>query len=186
MSEDGEGAESLAALTRFLVGDASVDETLTRVAGLAVKAIPAAAFAGLSIMVENRVQTAVFTDLTSPEIDQAQYDVGDGPCLEAFRSGEPTEITSTVEEGRWPEFRRAAAAHGVLSTLSLPMIVEDRSVGALNLYSGAEAAFGQRDRELAGRFAADAAVVLANAQAYWDARDLSVNLGVALESRAVI
>jgi len=128
MSEDGEAAESLAALTRFLVGDATMHDTLTRVAELAVKAVPPAAFAGLSMLVEDRVQTAVFTDPTSPEIDQAQYDAGDGPCLAAFRSGVVTEIPSTVTDGPWPEFRRAAAAHGILSTLSLPMVVEDRAV----------------------------------------------------------
>src|SRR5215207_8377314 len=43
VSDDGEAAESVAALTRFLVGDATMQDTLTRVAELAVKAVPPAA-----------------------------------------------------------------------------------------------------------------------------------------------
>ena len=33
-----------------------------------------------------RPTTAVFTDEQAPEIDQAQYDTGCGPCLDAWRT----------------------------------------------------------------------------------------------------
>jgi GAF domain-containing protein len=59
-------------------------------------------------------------------------------------------------------------------------------VGALNLYSRRERAFTDRDRETGELFASQAAIVLANAQAYWDARELSTGLGEAMKNRAVI
>lgn len=177
---------SLAALSRFFVGDGTFEETLTRVTGLTVEAVAPAEFAGITMLVEGRQRTAIFTDETAPEIDQAQYDSGEGPCLDAFREQRIRRIESTLADGPWPEFRRAAAAHGIRSTLSLPMLVDKSAVGAMNLYALRERAFSEDDVETATLFASQAAIVLANAQAYWDARELSSGLSDAMQHRAVI
>ena len=71
---------SLAALSRFFVGDGTLQETLTRVADLTVEAVPPAELVGITMLVEGRNRTAIFTDETAPEVDQAQYDSGEGPC----------------------------------------------------------------------------------------------------------
>ena len=63
---------SLAELSTFLVSDHSVADSLTRIAALAVDALEPAMFAGITMMVDGRVGTQVFTDPTCPEIDQAQ------------------------------------------------------------------------------------------------------------------
>jgi GAF domain-containing protein len=178
--------ESLAALSRFFVGDGTVHETLQRVSELATVAVEGADLVGLTMIVEGRQRTAVFTDELAPELDRTQYETDDGPCVEAFRSGEIREIESTLQEGPWPEFRRAAAEHGVRSTLSFPMLVNKQPLGAMNLYSRHERAFSEQDREMGTLFASQAAIVLANAQAYWDARQLSARLGEAMEARSVI
>jgi GAF domain-containing protein len=177
---------SLSALSRFFVGDGTVEDTLRRVSDLTVEAVPAADLIGITMLVEGRPRTAIFTDDTAPEIDQAQYDSGDGPCLCAFEEQRITQIESTREPGEWPEFRAAAAAHGIGSTLSFPLMVEKSAVGAMNLYSYAERAFDVRDRDDGELFAAQASIVLANAQAYWDAHDLSRGLAEAMRNRAVI
>lgn len=177
---------SLAALSRFFVGDGTLEETLTRVADLTVQAIPAADFVGITLPVEGRRRTAIFTDSASPEIDQAQYDTGEGPCIDAFEEMRITVVDLTIEDGKWPDFRRAAAAHGVLSTISFPLVVAKTSIGAMNLYSRQGRAFGEADADRGTLYASQAAIVLANAQAYWDARELSMRLGDAMSHRAVI
>jgi GAF domain-containing protein len=178
--------ESLAALGRFFVGDLSVHDTLHEVSELVTKAIPAADMVGLTMLLEGRPRTAVFTDETAPEIDQAQYETGDGPCLDAFRHQTVYAIPRTADDGPWPAFRQAALGHGIRSTLSLPMGAVGRSLGAMNLYSRLEDGFATDDRENALLFAGQAAIVLANAQAYWDARDLGDRLADAMEHRAII
>jgi GAF domain-containing protein len=177
---------SLAALSKFFVGDGTLQDTLTRVADLTVEAVEPAALAGITMIVEGRHRTAVFTDELSPEIDQSQYDSGQGPCLEAFRELKITQIQSTLQDGPWPEFRRSAAEHGIGSTASFPLVVNKTGIGALNLYARAEHAFNSHDIETASLFASQAAIVLANAQAYWDARELSSGLSEAMKHRAVI
>jgi GAF domain-containing protein len=69
---------------------------------------------------------------------------------------------------------------------SVPMQTEHRAVGAMNLYARRERAFTEPHREAALAFAGQAAVVLANAQAYRDAQRLSDRLGEAMKSRAAI
>jgi GAF domain-containing protein len=179
-------AEGMAALSRFFVGDGTLEQTLQRVAEITTTAVPGADLVGITLIVEGKHRTAVFTDEASPEIDQAQYDSGKGPCLDAFRDSRTIAVDSTVEDGPWPEFREAAAARGVLSTLSLPLVVDQEAVGAMNLYSHQERSFDDEAQDVGGLFASQAAFVLANAAAYWDARTLSERLGDAMKSRAVI
>jgi GAF domain-containing protein len=178
--------DSLAALAQFFVGDGTVRQTLERVSDLTIEALPQAEMVGITMIVEGRQRTAVFTDDLAPELDQAQYDAGDGPCLSAFHEARTTAIEATSEPGEWMEFRRAAAAHGIHSTVSFPLLVDKVSVGAMNLYANTERAFSDADRRTGELFAAQAAIVLANAQAYWDAHELSLRLGDAMQNRAVI
>jgi GAF domain-containing protein len=186
MPQEGAFGDSLSALSQFFVGDKTMQQTLDRVAEVTTVALPAAEFVGITMTANGRPQTAVFTDRASPEIDQAQYDADSGPCLDAFRTGNIHRIDSMERERRWPEFRHACLDHGVLSTLSLPLTVEETTYGALNLYATSEHAFDNPDTETAALFGAQAAIVLANAFAYWSARGKSEQLEAALASRAVI
>jgi GAF domain-containing protein len=177
--------ESVAVLSEFFVGEGTLGETLTRVADLAVQSVGPADIAGITMLVEGRVRTAVFTDAESPEMDSAQYETGEGPCLDAFRHQRVYRIDSTADDRTWPAFSARAASHGIMSTLSLPLIARQEGVGALNLYARS-GPFSAADEELGAVFATQAAIVLANSQAYWDARHLSEQLGQAMQFRAVI
>jgi GAF domain-containing protein len=161
-------------------------ETLTRVCEISVLAIPVADLVGMTMLTNGRPATSVFSDPEAPEIDQAQYHHGQGPCLEAFTSGETRRIDSTENETRWPEFCASCVARGIHSTLSVPLNVDGETYGALNMYSRQKAAFGAAELRTATLFAAQAAIVLANARSYWDARSRAEQLEVALASRAEI
>src|SRR3954451_11479271 len=154
-------------LTRYYVGSQTLGDTLHQVAELTIQAVPAADHVGITLLVDDKLKTSVFTHPEIPEIDQAQYRTGDGPCIDAYREGKPYTIDSTLEPGRWQAFRDSAAEHGVLSTLSLPLITHDGPIGALNMYAETENGFDDEAREVGGLFAAQAAFLLANAQAYW-------------------
>ncbi|HWI04196.1 MAG TPA: GAF and ANTAR domain-containing protein [Acidimicrobiales bacterium] len=179
-------ARSLSALSRFFVGDGTLQDTLHRVSEYAVQAVPAAAMTGITMLVEGRARTAVFTDEAAPEIDSAQYETGIGPCLDSFRHAKIFRIDDTMKDDRWAPFSEAAAAHGIRSTLSIPLVANHEGLGALNFYSRTPNGFSTEDEEIASQFGVQAAIVLANAQAYWDAYLLSQNLATAMQSRAVI
>ena len=70
-----------------------------------------------------------------------------------------------------------------------PLLVSERPVGALNIYSRTAEAFAPRDQELASVFATEASLILTGAGA-GDAGDaggqLATRLGVALRIRQII
>ena len=108
---------------------------MQRIADLAVEQLDGCDMAGVTLVHDDEGTTAVFTDEEAPEIDRAQYETGHGPCLDAYRTGTILRIDETLDDDRWPAFTEAASDHGVRSTLSLPLRVDDGIIGALNLYS---------------------------------------------------
>lgn len=175
----------LAALSRYFVGDTTMGETLQRVVGLGLAAVPAARYAGISTTLDARLDTWVASHPDVVEIDRMQYETGDGPCVEAFRTGEVVHLRSTAS-GPYEQFREAARAHGVTSVLAVPMVAGDQVAGALNFYATADGEFRTGDTDAGLTFATQAAFLLVNAQAYWDARTLGETLTEAMRSRAQI
>ena len=177
---------SLEAMSRFFVGDATLGDTLRKVSELACTAMSSSDMVGLTMLVEGRPRTAVFTDDKAPQIDAAQYDTGIGPCLDAFRHQQVYRIDDMDNDQQWPPFSEAAAAHGIQSSLSVPLLARHEGVGALNFYSRKPAAFSDDDVVVGLQFAQQAAIVLANSQAYWDAHQLGQDMAEAMKSRATI
>jgi GAF domain-containing protein len=177
--------ESLRALSQFFVNDGNLGDTLLRVSELACDVTPAK-YAGITMMVEGKARTGVFTNSEAPEIDEAQYESGEGPCMYAFRDQKIYRIDDTSDEDRWPKFAAMAAAHGIGSTLSVPLTARGESLGALNLYATAPQSFTDAHEESAILFANQASFALVNAQVYWDAHQLSENLSQAIKSRETI
>lgn len=181
-------SDALRALSRFMVSEASLGDTLQKVSDTTLRALPAADVVGLSMLADDgRPTTAVYTDEMSPEVDAAQYEAGNGPCLEAWRRKCVVRIDD-MRKGlqKYPEFAQSALDHGVLSTLSLPLIVADRGVGAMNLYARVENGFSEEDESLGRELATTAAVVMSNAEAYWRVYELNENLAEAMKTRAII
>ncbi len=178
---------SIDALSGFLVGEHTMGDTLRRIAELGEAAIPGADLTGLTLLSKDGCPTtAVCTDPETAEFDQIQYDRGDGPCLTAFREMRTITVPNMGAEVRWPDVARRASEKGVHSSLSAPLVVRDSGIGALNFYSRSENAFTEGDEDTAQTFGLHAAVVLANAQAYWSAHELSQQLQQAMSSRAEI
>ena len=181
-------AQALRALSNFLVAKTSMGDTLLNVSQITVEALPAAEMAGISLLGDDgRPTTGVFTDDEAPDIDVAQYTSGRGPCLDSWRQGKVVRLDDMeAAVGDYPEFAKVAQAHGVLSTLSLPLMAGEERLGALNLYARVAAGFTSDDEALGTELAAAAAIVLANASAFWAAAQLSEQLNQAMRSRAVI
>jgi transcriptional regulator with GAF, ATPase, and Fis domain len=181
-------AEALNALSRFLVKDSSMGDTLQRVSEITADAMPSAEMAGISLLDHaGKPTTAIFTSESAPEIDAAQYDAGRGPCLDAWRTRQLVRLDDMDDAmGDYPEFAKAANAHGIMSTLSLPLVVGERALGALNLYAGVKHGFSIEDETIGTDLSAAAAIVLANASDYRAAAQLGEQLTEAMRSRAVI
>jgi GAF domain-containing protein len=179
-------AERILSIAVGFTGDASFDSTLRRLCDVAVAVVPGTEFAGVTMIRHGRPVTAAFSDPEWAVLDAAQYESGRGPCLQAFLDGAMYEIDDTAEDVRWPEYAANALAHGVRSTLALPLVVAETSLGALNLYSHDRGAFAADRRDELLFFSRHASALLADAQAFWSSKALSSQLQEAMESREVI
>jgi GAF domain-containing protein len=119
-------------------------------------------------------------------MDHHQYESGEGPCVAAAADGEPFHSESLADEERWPTFVPEAIQQGIKSILSTPLIPGDRPIGALNIYSDAERAFGISEQDLAQLFATQASGILADAGADVADDERTALLTDALRSREVI
>jgi len=77
--------------------------------------------------------------------DLEQCSFADGPVLAAIGSGHFVHLADVGLDRRWPGYASAAAAHGVSSLLSTPIVVAAGSSAALNLYASAPHAFTSED-----------------------------------------
>jgi GAF domain-containing protein len=130
--------------------------------------------------------TVASSDEFANEVDEVQYDQGEGPCLEASRTGRVIYVPDMRDDGRWPRYRLHAVAAGVRSSLSLPLTIADATIGALNLYCTEPDAFDDRLRQGLAVFAAQAAAALTMVLRQARQDKVTAQLEQALESRATI
>jgi len=187
MDGDEELAESLAGLTGLLLTHRPLEDTLIHVAEYAVHAIPGADGAGLTLLEANHPQTVVATADFVREVDRIQYDVAEqGPCLSAVAERKTFTSGNLGGEPQWPRFGPRVGRLGVHSALSLPLLLPDRVLGALNVYAHGRDVFGDKAVGLGEAFAPHAAASVLNAQLLAQADRLIAQLQQALHSRAEI
>jgi len=177
----GELAGSLADLARSLQGERDVQATLDAIVHAVVDMVPGAEQASVSVIKRRRevVTRASSSDLPRA-VDQAQYDTGQGPCLDTLFEQETARVDDMAAWGQWPEFTRRARELGVGSMIAVQLYVEGErgDLGALNVLSTRPHAFTAESEQVALMLAAHAAVAMSDAQtaeqlrAAVDSRDL--------------
>jgi transcriptional regulator with GAF, ATPase, and Fis domain len=179
-------ATSLADISRLQPSRFSLEDLLTRVATHAVRAVPGAEGAGLTLLREHGGDEVAPAASFLCELDQLQHRIGEGPGLTAIATRQAVLSGSLDRDPRWPRFGGAVARHGVQSALSLPLATPDEVVGALTLYARAKDAFDHRAADMGRSFAGPATITVLNAKVLAHAQDLAAQLQAALDSRAVI
>ena len=116
----------------------------------AVEQSPGAVACGLTLEQAGRGMTVTYSGELAKRGDERQYELDDGPCLEALRTGTVVSVRDLADEDRWGDYPRRAMEAGVRSSLSFPLAMGERARGALNLYSDRAEAFSDTD-ERAGR-----------------------------------
>jgi transcriptional regulator with GAF, ATPase, and Fis domain len=159
---------------------------LQRVCQQVVHAVPDAEIASITLLRDGAPYTATATGDSAHRIDQAQYEAGQGPCLEAARTGELQRVKVAEAARQWPEFAAAAAESAVLGYLCAPLFVDREYHGSLNLYDTGGNSFGALDAALLELYTTAAEAALRSARRHQAARETTAQLSAALTSRAVI
>ncbi|CAN5517572.1 hypothetical protein BH09ACT9_BH09ACT9_28600 [soil metagenome] len=163
-----------------------VDAALRLVTSLARVVVGGADGVSVTLRRHGTLSTVAASNDKIAEMDRDQYATGEGPCLSAAAEGRSFHVESLAEETRWPRFVPRAIEDGIASILSTPLRVADRPVGALNIYSNTERAFGPHDQELAALFASEASGILDAAGVEQTVDEVAERLRHALKAREVI
>jgi GAF domain-containing protein len=174
------------ALGRVVLVDRELSDVLSEITRIARRAVPAAEACSVTLIRDERGFTAAFDGQMAMDADEMQYERGYGPCLDAGRAGQIFLIEDMRIDDRWPDYARQVAAHGVLSSLSIPLPFQGATVGALNNYASRPGAFSDDDVVLGETVAAWVAVAVGNAEAAFRTNHDLVGLRAAMASRAVI
>ncbi|MGQ1839929.1 GAF and ANTAR domain-containing protein [Kocuria turfanensis] len=176
-----------ARLSGMLLSEDGAAGAARRLAEAACVLVDGATGAGVSLLDEaGRRRTTGSTGGSVDAADALQYELGEGPCLSAWATGVAQRVEDTTEDRRWPAWSAAAAGAGIRAVLSVPLVRQDRALGAMKVYAAAPHAFTAREEQVLGLLAEAAATLLGSALAPEAPNRLSASLRAALADRRAV
>ncbi len=168
-------AHEFAELGSELHGHGDSDAALRRMVELATKHVPACSWASITVIRSKMPRTIAHSGPVAATADQLQYELGEGPCLQAAEDGVDYLLFDVQSEPRWPRYARALLAQTpVRSVLSFQLPAEDRA--ALNLFCDTAGGFDDDSVTMGAVFAAHISTTVA----LYEAEEQAVNLERAL------
>jgi hypothetical protein len=172
-------AEILSAVLTESQGGMAMPASLVN---MCARALPVSGV-GLALMTDDGpAGTVAATDSSALELEELQFSLGEGPCVDASVSGRPVlqpDLGRTARQ-RWPVFAAGAEDAGLAAVFAFPLRVGGIRVGVLDLYRTTAGVLS--DDELADALCfADAATTLL---LHLQAQDAGV--GLPLDSLTVL
>lgn len=182
-------AMAFATIAQHLYDADTLEAVLDRVVEVAVAAVAGCDSASITISEKSRFRTGASTHTAAAEVDQAQYQVHEGPSLTAIDN--TMVYAPTFPDDRWPALGTRPIEYGVRSVVSYRLggadpLTEASLTGSLNSYGDAPNAFEREAREIGLVLAAHASVAARAVQERASLERLEYNLREALSSREVI
>ncbi|WBQ08333.1 GAF and ANTAR domain-containing protein [Kribbella sp. CA-293567] len=136
-------------------------KTLEQLLASAVDTVPGIDQASLSVTTrDGLIETLAPTDERVVRADQLQYELREGPCLQAALSEPVVEALDLASDHRWPQYGPQAAALGFGAQIAFQFRAEPHARGALNLYADRAHSLDGDTRALGALFAGLVAVAM--------------------------
>jgi GAF domain-containing protein len=163
---DTDIARSIAHAADQMHRAATVEETLELIVRNAAEALPGFDHIGVSTVEKGRkVVNRAATSALVLELDELQYGIPQGPCVDSLRGTEVVAAPHISHDPRWPDYVPQAVALGLKSQLAVRLHLADRgTVGGLNLYSTKSEDVAPADVDTAAFFAVHASIALGRAR----------------------
>jgi GAF domain-containing protein len=162
MSDRYDFNRQLADAAREMSSESGTQLTLDRAVQMATDMIESCDLAGISVAGPDHIETPAASDETLRTIDERQYEIGEGPCLDALRQEEVLTVGNLAEDPRWPRWGPHVADElGIHSSMSFRLFTTGDNIGVFNLYAKSVDAFSSDDVLDGMILAAHAAVALA-------------------------
>ena len=154
MTREADVVRSLVEMADTLVEDYDVVDLLT---GLADRCVSLLGVSAAGVMLASPAGSLGLVASSSEAmrlLELFELQAQEGPCLDAFRTGEPVGHENLqAGAGRWPSFSAAALQAGFASASALPLRLREVTLGALNLLGVTRAPMAEADVIVARAFA---------------------------------
>jgi GAF domain-containing protein len=179
--------DAFVALANSLVTDYDVVDLLNGLVDRCLSLFDAAA-AGLVLHdQQGGLKVLAASTYESRLLELLQLHAGQGPCIEAYATGQVVFIEDMEDDASpWPIFREGALKHGFRSVHAIPMRLGTQTIGALNLFNTGTGALPDADVRVAQGLADVATIAILQERALRDSQALGRQLQNALTSRVVI
>jgi GAF domain-containing protein len=173
-------AQTFADIAQELEKQPSLEATVDEAVRQAVDVVPGCDSAGVSWLQDDLpIETIASTDDVATLLDKAQFELGEGPSVEALWDGDTCLIQDMRADTRWSRFAARAVELGILSLLSCQLPSPRRTSAALNLYAREPGALDGESLAIVQVFAAHASIALTH-------RRTEAGLRAAIDTRGTI
>ncbi len=187
MTREADVVRSLVEMADTLVDDYDVVDLLTGLTDRCVNVLRVSAAGVMLASPKGSLGLVASSSEAMRLLELFELQAEEGPCLDAFRTGERVEHQNLeAGSGRWPTFSAAAISVGFHSAAALPLRLRDLTIGALNLLGVTRTPMDEADVIVARAFADLATLSIVQHRATIEAQRLNEQLSGALTSRVVI
>jgi hypothetical protein len=144
-----------------MAGREPFDATLLRVVQLVQQFVAHVQDASVSMIDHGSARTVVFTGALAIELDEAQYELRSGPCLDAARSGRTIVVLNSRPGSPYPDFSALARKREILQTVSIGLSALGTVSAGLNMYLTQDQPFDDDAMSRAGTLAGYARAAVA-------------------------
>jgi diguanylate cyclase (GGDEF)-like protein len=166
-------SDVLSEFARTMVTDFPIQDILDQLVERIVEIMPVTA-AGVTLISEDSVPRYIAaSDEDALRFERLQTELGEGPCLAAYRTGEAISVPDLGHEARFTRFGPKALAAGLVAVFTFPLRHGGLQLGALDLYRDTPGELSAQAMTAAQTLADVVAAYLLNAQARSDLQDSS-------------
>ncbi len=165
-------SDVLSEFARTMLTEFPIQRILDQLVRRIVEVLPISA-AGVTLISPGTVPRYVAASNESAlRFEKLQTELGEGPCLAAYQTGEAVAIADLRADVRFGTFAPRAVAEGLAAVFTFPLRHGDRPLGALDLYRDLPGPLDPGAMVAAQTLADVASAYLLNAQARVDLQDL--------------
>jgi diguanylate cyclase (GGDEF)-like protein len=163
----------LSEFARTLVTDFPIQAILDHLVKRIVDVLPITAAGVTLISPDADPRYVAASDESALRYEELQTELGEGPCLAAYHTGEAVSVADLRTDPRFPNFAPRALEAGLEAVFTFPLRNGEAQLGALDLYRDAPGPLSAAAMVAAQTLADVAAAYLLNAQARADLRESS-------------
>ncbi len=181
--------ETFVALADTLASDYEVSEFLRTLVERCAESLDVTTGGVMLETPRGTLQLAAALTAEMEALEQAEIDTQDGPCHQAYRTGERVvaeDLDDSDVAERWPRVYQQMRDLGLRAAFAFPLRLRDDRIGALNLYRDTPGELHPHHVRLGQAFADVAAIGILQARKVATAEERAAQLQYALDSRVVI